>query len=52
VKEVDGVGPNRTWVAPVRPLPDTVTWVPPDVEPDAGSTELTTGVVVMSALQR
>jgi hypothetical protein len=34
---------KRTWVAPVRPLPDTVTDVPPVDGPDDGPTVVTTG---------
>lgn len=42
-KEGAGVAPKRTAVAPVNPLPSTVTLAPPAVEPAAGETELTVG---------
>ncbi|GAA1041070.1 hypothetical protein GCM10009566_35000 [Streptomyces murinus] len=35
--------PKRTWVAPVRPVPVTVTVVPPDVGPPDGERPVTTG---------
>ncbi|GAA2344866.1 hypothetical protein Scani_33490 [Streptomyces caniferus] len=44
VNEGACVAPNRTAVAPVKPVPVTVTVVPPAVEPEVGETELTAGV--------
>ncbi|MCW7984727.1 hypothetical protein XF35_05155 [Streptomyces platensis subsp. clarensis] len=38
------VAPKRTPVAPVKPVPVTVTWVPPAVEPEVGETDVTAGV--------
>ncbi|GAA3063348.1 hypothetical protein GCM10020000_53450 [Streptomyces olivoverticillatus] len=46
VKEVAGVAPKRTVVAPVNPVPVTVTLVPPAVVPEIGDTELTMGTGV------
>ncbi|GGV00445.1 hypothetical protein GCM10010502_63660 [Kitasatospora aureofaciens] len=38
------MAPNRTAVAPVKAVPVTVTRVPPAAGPEAGETEVTTGV--------
>ena len=43
VKLVPGVFPNNTDVAPVNPVPVTVTTVPPACGPDAGLTPVTAG---------
>ncbi|BCK66145.1 hypothetical protein Srufu_000980 [Streptomyces libani subsp. rufus] len=43
-KDAACVAPKRTAVAPVKPLPVTVTAVPPAVEPDVGETDVTVGV--------
>ena len=36
VKLLTADGPNRTWLAPVKPLPMIVTVVPPAAGPDVG----------------
>ena len=43
LNEVAAVDPNLTAVAPVKPLPVTVTEVPPLVGPDEGATAVTVG---------
>ncbi|GFE12091.1 hypothetical protein Sgleb_01380 [Streptomyces glebosus] len=43
-KDAACVAPKRTAVAPVKPVPVTVTAVPPAVEPDVGETDVTVGV--------
>jgi hypothetical protein len=47
VNDVAAVVPNSTVVAPVKPLPRTVTLVPPDGEPEVGLMLVT--AVVMAA---
>jgi hypothetical protein len=42
-----GKPPKRTAVAPVKPLPVTVTLVPPVVGPELGETEVTAGAGVV-----
>jgi len=44
VKALAGTAPKSTPCAPVNPLPDIVTSVPPPVAPEAGATGLTVGV--------
>ena len=44
VRLVPGLAPNLTAVAPVNPVPVTVTTVPPDVVPLVGEMKLTVGV--------
>jgi hypothetical protein len=41
VKEVAGVVPNVTAVAPVKPAPTTFTIVPPESGPELGETPVT-----------
>ena len=43
VKPVAGVAPKLTAVAPVNPVPVTVTEVPPAVGPAVGEIEVTVG---------
>ncbi|GAA2306887.1 hypothetical protein Scani_20130 [Streptomyces caniferus] len=43
VNEGDGVAPKRTAVALVKPVPVTITGVPPAEEPEGGETERTAG---------
>lgn len=43
VKAVAATAPNRTWVAPVKLVPVTVTDVPPELGPEAGLTAVTVG---------
>ena len=45
LNDVAGAEPNLTAVAPVKPVPVTVTDVPPVVGPEEGLTEVTVGVV-------
>jgi len=45
VREVSGLEPKSTAVAPMKPLPVTVTEVPPVVGPLGGLTEETDGVI-------
>jgi hypothetical protein len=40
--------PNHTWLAPVKPLPSTVTGLPPAVDPVAGLTSVTAGAAAAS----
>ncbi|GAB2769392.1 hypothetical protein GCM10027072_80240 [Streptomyces bullii] len=47
VKEVAFLLPKRTAVAPVNPVPDTVTVVPPEADPWLGLTEETTGATML-----
>ena len=50
VTDAAGVVPKST-VAPVaKPVPVMVTLVPPDVYPEVGEIELTTGLLYVSAL--
>lgn len=46
VNEVAAVAPKRTAVAPVKPVPVTVTTVP--AAPEAGESELTVGTAAAS----
>ena len=46
VKPVAAVAPKFTAVAPVKPVPVTVTDVPPPVEPLVGLTLVTVGAAV------
>jgi hypothetical protein len=43
LKLVAGTVPKSTWVAPLKPVPLTVTDVPPAVGPDVGEMEVTVG---------
>src|SRR5579872_5277044 len=43
VKSVAAVGPNSTFVAPVKPVPVIVTVLPPSVGPEEGLTDVTAG---------
>jgi hypothetical protein len=45
LNEVAATEPNLTAVAPVKPVPVTVTEVPPAVGPEDGLTEVTVGVL-------
>jgi hypothetical protein len=40
---VDGTEPKKTWLAPLKPVPFTVTTVPPVVGPDVGEREVIVG---------
>ena len=46
VKPVAGVAPKLTAVAPVNPVPVTVTEVPPAVGPAVGEIEVTVGAAI------
>ena len=43
VKDAAGTVPNSTWLAPVKPLPVTVTLVPPAVLPLVVPSDVTAG---------
>jgi hypothetical protein len=49
MKPVAGVEPNVTAVDPLKPVPVTVTEVPPEVGPDSGLIPVMVGVVAAAA---